>query len=83
MIFKDFFTSNYVLISRKKNNYISKDWGNYIFGCEKLGIPQNAGYYFGIKIIREYRKITQMNDMKKLLETPLEEIYQLVVCNTR
>lgn len=60
-----------------------EETGNYIFGCEKLGIPQNAGYYFGIKIIREYRKKTQMNDMQKLLETPLEEIYQSVVNITR
>lgn len=49
----------------------------YIFGCEELGIPQNAGYYFGIKIIREYMKKTQINDMIKILETPLEEIYRV------
>lgn len=54
----------------------SEETGKYIFGCEELGIPQNAGYYFGIKIIREYMKKTQNYDMKKLLETPLEEIYK-------
>lgn len=51
--------------------------GKYIFGCEELGIPQNAGYYFGIKIIREYMKKTKINNMNIILETPLEEIYRL------
>lgn len=54
----------------------------YIFGCKELGIPQSAGYYFGIKIIREYMKKTQINDMKKILETPLEEIYRHYRNNT-
>lgn len=54
-----------------------EDAGKYIFGCEELGIPQNAGYYFGIKILRLYIKKTQIHDMKIILETPLEEIYKL------
>lgn len=48
----------------------------YIFGCKELEIPKNAGYYFGINIIRKYIKETQINDMKKILETPLEDIYR-------
>lgn len=59
-----------------------EETGKYIFGCEELGIPQNAGYYFGIKIIREYMKKTQINDMEIILETPLEEIYKSYVNNT-
>lgn len=59
-----------------------EETGKYIFGCEELGIPLNAGYYFGIKIIREYMKKTQINDMKKILETPVEEIYKSYVNNT-
>jgi uncharacterized protein YjaZ len=50
--------------------------GKYIFGCEDLGIPQNAGYYYGIKIVRDYMKKKQMNDMKILMETPLKDIYK-------
>ncbi len=50
--------------------------GKYIFGCEELGIPQNAGYYFGIKIIREYKKRNHINDVNSLMSTPLEEIYR-------
>lgn len=57
--------------------------GKYIFGCEELGIPQSAGYYFGIKIVREYMKKNQIIDMKKILETPLEEIYRFYENNTR
>ena len=56
--------------------------GKYIFGCEELGKPQYAGYYFGIKIVREYLKKNQLLDMKKLSETPLEEIYKPFVNNT-
>lgn len=53
-----------------------EEYSKYMFGCEELGIPQSAGYYFGIKIIREYMKKTQINDMNTILETPLEEIYK-------
>ncbi|BCN29072.1 DUF2268 domain-containing putative Zn-dependent protease [Anaeromicropila herbilytica] len=47
----------------------------YIFGCEELGIPQNAGYYFGIKIVRAYMKKYQIEDMNELLKIPVRDIY--------
>lgn len=53
-----------------------EDAGKYIFRCKELEIPQYAGYYFGIKIIREYMKKNQISVMKKILETPLDEIYK-------
>lgn len=56
-----------------------EELSNYIFGCKELGIPQNAGYYFDIKIIRAFMKKNQIIDMKKLLETPLEEIYRCYI----
>lgn len=65
------------LKSAAKLSLSPEEAGQYIFGCEALGIPQNAGYYFGIKIVREYCGKNKLTDMKKLLETPLEEIYGL------
>ncbi len=56
--------------------------GKYIFGCEDLSIPQYAGYYFGIKIIREYIYKNHINSMKELMETPLEGIYKFYDNNT-
>lgn len=53
-----------------------EETGNYIFGCDELGVPQNAGYYFGIKMIREYKRKHPLINTRHLLETPLEEIYQ-------
>lgn len=53
-----------------------EETGKYMFGCQELGIPKNAGYYFGIKIVREYITKNGINSMKELLETPLEVIYQ-------
>ena len=57
--------------------------GKFMFGCEELGIPPYAGYYFELKIIREYMNKTQTNDMIKILETPLEEIYRFYTNNAR
>ena len=50
--------------------------GKYMFGCEKYGIPKNSGYYFGIKLIREYMEKNPLQDTKMLLETPIDEIYK-------
>ncbi|WP_442872302.1 DUF2268 domain-containing putative Zn-dependent protease [Anaerocolumna sp. AGMB13020] len=47
-----------------------------MFGSKAYGIPQNAGYYFGIKLIREYLERNPLQDIKILLKTPIDEIYK-------
>ena len=52
-----------------------EETGKYIFGCPEIGIPQNAGYYFGIKIIRDYMSNNSVQTMEELLKIPLDTIY--------
>ncbi len=52
-----------------------KEMGKYMFGCEELKIPKNAGYYFGNRMIKEYMRQNNGINMVELLETPLSDIY--------
>jgi len=54
----------------------TEEIGKYMFGCEEYGISQNAGYYFGIQLVREFMEKNQLYDIVTLLETPVDNIYK-------
>lgn len=47
----------------------------YMFGNEALGIPQNAGYYYAIRIIESYLKKNKEMTFSELLKISPHKIY--------
>lgn len=53
-------------------------YASYMFGSEALGIPRNAGYYFGIKLINSYLQKNIDVSMTQLMETAPRDIYKQI-----
>jgi uncharacterized protein YjaZ len=52
-----------------------EDSAKYMFGNEELGIPQNAGYYFAIRIVKAYLKRNPNTTFSELIKVPHEQIF--------
>ena len=66
------------------NNHYSKllnetdyDYSKYMFGDGATGIPWCAGYYFGYKIIDDFRKCYPKISVKNIIEMKSEEIFAM------
>ncbi|MFL0196277.1 DUF2268 domain-containing putative Zn-dependent protease [Clostridium sp. WILCCON 0269] len=64
------------------NNYYYKllyetsfDYKKYMFGDDEAGIPWCAGYFFGYKIIDNFRKIYPQISIKDMIEMNSEKIF--------
>lgn len=56
-------------------NETDVDYSKYMFGDDKAEIPWCAGYYFGYKIIENFRKNHPNVSIKEIIEMSAEKIY--------
>jgi len=52
-----------------------EEYARYMFGDKELGIPENAGYYYAIKIVQDYKEKHKGVTYKELLQILPREIY--------
>jgi uncharacterized protein YjaZ len=55
----------------------SVDYNRYMFGAAEFGIPWCAGYFFGYRIIENFKKNYPHISAKQMIEMNSEEIYAL------
>jgi len=53
-----------------------EEYSDYMFGNREKKIPQNAGYYYAIRIIQAYEKNVGIESFSHMVETAPIEIYE-------
>lgn len=53
-----------------------EQYANYMFGNKEMSIPENAGYYYAIRIVQTYMKQHEGMTCKELLKIVPNEIYK-------
>jgi uncharacterized protein YjaZ len=48
---------------------------SYMFGNEEMGIPRNAGYYFGVKIVKAFLEKHPGMSFEALIKVPHKTVY--------
>ena len=59
-----------------EQNLSPEECASYMFGNKEMGIPENAGYYYAIKLVQTYLKLNKNITVEQLLRINPNEIYQ-------